>query len=415
MQERRRSASPRLQEVTDQPYARPPLLPRAAARSARRGGPAARPGGARLLDLGELPLLVAERAVGARAQPLGDAVQVEDVAAGAPGDAQALLGGAGGVGLVLDGGLVEGVAADGARVRADAPAPHGHRVPFLRARSGKAGGPGSGRTRALRGRGCRRGCAPGRLPCRLSPSPRTASSSPSRPLRHPPWARRGRPQPWPPVLPRRQPLLLAAALVRCASGWRKAEGARAAEAVHWLFETEIASVRTRIPCDCLVCSPPSVLSVPMKKPWLPAGTAPALLETERCRLRCVPWACSLRRPDPTPGRSSSLTSSKTGTRSCPRETRYSSASDRTWTGPQRTSPCSKARGSTAAPPLCRHCDAATPLLCRCCAAALPLLLCGLAAQRLRLQRGLTPPPRRAAPPLLAALPPPLLTRLCRHG
>ena len=41
-----------------------------------------------LLDLGKLPLLVAQRAVGARAQPLADAVQVEHVAAGAPGYAE---------------------------------------------------------------------------------------------------------------------------------------------------------------------------------------------------------------------------------------------------------------------------------------------------------------------------------------
>ena len=179
-----------------------------------------------------------------------------------------------------------------------------------------------------------------------------------------------------------------------------------------------ARVRTRFPsfratalCGALRPSSPSV---PMKKPWLPAGTAPALLETERCRLRCVPWACSLRRPDQTPGRSSSLTSSKTGTQSCPREARYSSASGRTWTGPQLTSPYNK----VCAPLPRRHCAATVTLPLHFSAAAV-LLLCRCC---LRLSQPsdcaageLTPPRRRAAPPLLAALPPPLLTRLCRHG
>ena len=52
-----------------------------------------------LFDLGELPLLVAQRAVRARAQPLGDAVQVEHVPAVAPRDGQPLLRGARGVRL----------------------------------------------------------------------------------------------------------------------------------------------------------------------------------------------------------------------------------------------------------------------------------------------------------------------------
>lgn len=41
-----------------------------------------------LLDLCELPLLVAQRAGGARLEPALDAVQVEHVPAAAPGDAQ---------------------------------------------------------------------------------------------------------------------------------------------------------------------------------------------------------------------------------------------------------------------------------------------------------------------------------------
>jgi len=44
-----------------------------------------------LLNLGELPLLVAQRAVASRAKPLGDAIEVKDVAAVTPRDTQALL------------------------------------------------------------------------------------------------------------------------------------------------------------------------------------------------------------------------------------------------------------------------------------------------------------------------------------
>ena len=69
-----------------------------------------------LLDLGELPLAVAERADRARLQPARDAVEVEDVAAAAPRDRVAGVVGEAGVGLRLDGRLVQLVAANGARV-----------------------------------------------------------------------------------------------------------------------------------------------------------------------------------------------------------------------------------------------------------------------------------------------------------
>jgi hypothetical protein len=93
----------------------------------RRRHPAAAPppplvhrhGAARedLLDLGELPLFVAERARAPGLEPALDAVEVEDVAAHAPRDAEAgVVRIARGVGLVLDAGLVQVVAADGARV-----------------------------------------------------------------------------------------------------------------------------------------------------------------------------------------------------------------------------------------------------------------------------------------------------------
>jgi len=85
-----------------------------------------------LFDLGKLPLLVAQRAVRARAQPLGDAIQVEHVPAVAPRDGQPLLRGVRGVGLVLDGRLVQGVSANRARVRADGPRPHRDGVPLFR-------------------------------------------------------------------------------------------------------------------------------------------------------------------------------------------------------------------------------------------------------------------------------------------
>ena len=92
-----------------------------------------------LFDFGELPLFVAQRTVASRAEPLGDAVQVEDVSAVSPRDAQALVRGDRGVRLVLDRGLVQAVPANRARVRADGPRPDRDGVP-LRGRAGGGGG-----------------------------------------------------------------------------------------------------------------------------------------------------------------------------------------------------------------------------------------------------------------------------------
>ena len=61
----------------------------------------------------------AERAVASSAKPFRDAVEVEDVSTVPPRDAQTVLARRRGVGLVLDAGLVQAVAADGTRVRAD--------------------------------------------------------------------------------------------------------------------------------------------------------------------------------------------------------------------------------------------------------------------------------------------------------
>ena len=63
-----------------------------------------------------LPLAVAKRADRARLQPARDAIKVEDVAAAAPRDRVAGVVGEAGVGLRLDGRLVQLVAANGARV-----------------------------------------------------------------------------------------------------------------------------------------------------------------------------------------------------------------------------------------------------------------------------------------------------------
>ena len=95
-----------------------------------------------LFDFGELPLFVAQRTVASRAEPLGDAVQVEDVSAVSPRDAQALVRGDRGVRLVLDRGLVQAVPANRARVRADGPRPDRDGVP-LRGRAGGGGGRGA--------------------------------------------------------------------------------------------------------------------------------------------------------------------------------------------------------------------------------------------------------------------------------
>ena len=59
------------------------------------------------------------------------------MAAVAEGNRQTVVVGRGRVGLVLDGGLVEGVAADGAGIGANVPGPHGDRVPLLDLKAGR--------------------------------------------------------------------------------------------------------------------------------------------------------------------------------------------------------------------------------------------------------------------------------------
>ena len=76
------------------------------------------------LDLRELPLLVAEGADASGFEPALDAVQMEDVAAAAEGDREAVLVVRRGVRLIFYGRLVERVPADGAGVGADVPGPH---------------------------------------------------------------------------------------------------------------------------------------------------------------------------------------------------------------------------------------------------------------------------------------------------
>ena len=92
------------------------------------------------LDLGKVPLLVAKGADRPGPEPALDAVEMEDVAAIAEGNGQTIVIGRGWVGLILDGGLVEGVAADGAGVGTNVPGPHGDRVPLLDLEAGRGWG-----------------------------------------------------------------------------------------------------------------------------------------------------------------------------------------------------------------------------------------------------------------------------------
>eukprot|EP00566_Odontella_aurita_P026474 CAMPEP_0113541508 /NCGR_PEP_ID=MMETSP0015_2-20120614/9075_1 /TAXON_ID=2838 /ORGANISM="Odontella" /LENGTH=176 /DNA_ID=CAMNT_0000441431 /DNA_START=378 /DNA_END=910 /DNA_ORIENTATION=- /assembly_acc=CAM_ASM_000160 len=64
------------------------------------------------LDLGEVPLLVAQRADAPRPEPPLDAVEVEDVPAVPERDAQPVVVRRAGVGLILDARLVQGIPAD---------------------------------------------------------------------------------------------------------------------------------------------------------------------------------------------------------------------------------------------------------------------------------------------------------------
>ena len=83
------------------------------------------------LYLGVVPFLVTEGTHAPGLHPALDAVEMEDVSAGSEGDRESVFVVRGGRGLVLDGGLVEGVAADGAAVGTYVPGPHRHRIPFL--------------------------------------------------------------------------------------------------------------------------------------------------------------------------------------------------------------------------------------------------------------------------------------------
>ncbi|TKR81818.1 hypothetical protein L596_015632 [Steinernema carpocapsae] len=79
----------------------------------------------------ELPLAVVEGTHLARLEPAGDAVKVEGVVAGAPGDVAFLAGAGGLVRLALDAQVHDVVTADGTRIHHDVPRPKRHRVPLL--------------------------------------------------------------------------------------------------------------------------------------------------------------------------------------------------------------------------------------------------------------------------------------------
>jgi hypothetical protein len=66
------------------------------------------------LNLGKIPLLVAERTHTPRLEPPLNAVQVKHVSTVAKGNAQAIVIGRGGIGLVLNRGFIERIATNGA-------------------------------------------------------------------------------------------------------------------------------------------------------------------------------------------------------------------------------------------------------------------------------------------------------------
>ena len=78
-----------------------------------------------------LPLSVAQGADGACLEPARDAIKVEDVPAAAPRNRVARIVGEARIGLGLNGGFVQLVTADGARVRANVPRPEGDGVPLF--------------------------------------------------------------------------------------------------------------------------------------------------------------------------------------------------------------------------------------------------------------------------------------------
>jgi len=82
-------------------------------------------------DLGELPLLGAQRAHALGLEPPLDTVQVEHVPAVGEGDGKAILVGGWRWCLILYGRLVQRVTANSTRVCTDIPGPHGDCVPFF--------------------------------------------------------------------------------------------------------------------------------------------------------------------------------------------------------------------------------------------------------------------------------------------
>lgn len=95
-------------------------------------------------DLLELPLGAAHGAHVAQAQPALDALEVEAVVANAPRDGDILDA----AGLVLDAGLVEAIAANGAHIQLDLPRPERHRIPLLELEAAPARARGAGAARA---------------------------------------------------------------------------------------------------------------------------------------------------------------------------------------------------------------------------------------------------------------------------
>lgn len=67
-------------------------------------------------NFGKIPFLVAEGTDGAGLEPTLDAIEVKDVTAIPKSNGQAIVVGRTGIGLILDGGFVERIAANGALI-----------------------------------------------------------------------------------------------------------------------------------------------------------------------------------------------------------------------------------------------------------------------------------------------------------
>ena len=80
---------------------------------------------------GKIPLFITKRTHGARFEPSLNTIQMKDVAAISKGNAESIVVGGRWIGLVLNGRFVETVAANGTRIGANIPTPHGHGTPFL--------------------------------------------------------------------------------------------------------------------------------------------------------------------------------------------------------------------------------------------------------------------------------------------